>query len=49
MFSEMILKCSRLQSNPVNQLGFDYNDGIYGMVTKTVFQLTQQSIIYRLS
>lgn len=44
-FPEVVFSCSR---PPDEGLGFDDNNEVYGMMSKTVFPLTQQLIIYRL-
>lgn len=44
-FPEVVFSCSR---HPDEGLGFDDNNEVYGMMSKTVFPLTQQLIIYRL-
>lgn len=44
-FPEVVFRCSR---HPDEGPGFDDNNEVYGVVSKTVFPLTQQPIIYRL-
>ena len=44
-FPEVVFRCSR---HPDEGLGFDDNNEVYGVMSKTVFPLTQQPIIYRL-